>query len=445
MHSGRWWERLSAAGHRIHYEIFERDLHTAPPLVIAAALPPRIGVQVWRGIWSHGLPMRAAALTYITLVSLVPTLAVGFAMFKAFGGLDQAKAVLLPRLLEYIAVGSQAMVQSGIEEVLTNLHGGALGGVATIVLLASVVFLLSGMEDAFNHIWEVTRPRSWMWRIAIFWTLVTVTPTLLALGLTLPATVARLAPIAFDPAELGALGVLVSLVLPLVLIWLGFALLYFFAPNARVSPNAAAVGAVIGGTLWWAAFHAYADFSGMAVAYSKVYGSLGTVFVFLFWLFLTWVIVLGGAEVAAAVQYVPWTPTAEPREVSQATRELLALRVMAAVARRFRDGGPPPTVEDLRAEVHAPGLLTTDAVHQLVATDLLAEVGFSGRLVPLRDPARTSPADVLHALRHRGVEAIWDAEDPTTQALERWQRDADDAAAAVTGPISVLDLAAART
>lgn len=442
MHPDRLWAWLRSASHRLEHAVFERDLSTAPLPVVVAALPLRIGAQVWRGIWAHGLPMRAAALTYVTLVSLVPTLAVGFAMFKAFGGLDQAMAVLLPRLLDYIAVGSQETVKSGIEEIFAHLHGGALGSVATIVLLASVVFLLSGMEDTFNQIWEAKRPRSWMWRIAVFWTLVTVTPTLVTLGLTLPATVARLAPITFDPSEFG---VMVSLVLPLILVWLGFAMLYFFAPNARVSPNAAAVGAAVGGTLWWLAFHAFGDFSGMAVAYSKVYGSLGAFFVFLLWVFLTWVIVLGGAEVAAAVQYVPWTPSAEPRDVSQATRELLALRVMAAVARRFRDGVRPPTIDELRVEVHVPGLLTSDAVHQLVTADLLAEVGDEGRLVPLRDPARLSPGDVLHALRHLGVEAIWHADDPTTRALERWQQSADHAAAAAAGPISVLDLAAARS
>ncbi len=437
--------RIRGLGHRARHAVFERDLSNAPPWIIATALPLRVGVQVWRGMWTHGLPMRAAALTYVTLVSLVPTVAVGFAMFKAFGGLDQAKTILLPKLLDYIAVGSQAMVKTGIDEILANIHGGALGGVATIVLLASVVFLLSGMEDTFNQIWEVTRPRSWMWRIAVFWTLVTVTPTLVAIGLTLPTTMAQLAPIAVDPADLGTLGVMVSLVLPLVLIWLGFALLYFFAPNARVSPNAAVVGAIVGGTLWWIAFHAYTNFSGMAVAYSKVYGSLGVPFLFLFWLFVTWVIVLVGAEVAAAVQYVPWTPSAEPGDVSQATRELLALRVMAAVAHRFRDGAPPPTIDDLRHEVHVPGLLTSDAVRQLVRVGLLAEIGDEGRLVPLRDPARTSPTEVLQALRHLGVEAIWDAEDATTLALERWQRDTDDAAAAATGRLSVLDLAAARS
>lgn len=442
MHSDGWWASARRAGHRLRHAVFERDLSDAPAHVVLAALPLRVAVQVWRSVWTHRLPMRAAALTYVTLVSLVPTIAVAFAMFKAFGGLDQAKALLLPRLLDYIAVGSQAMVKSGIEEVLANIHGGALGGVATIVLLGSVVFLLSGMEDTFNQIWEVTRPRSWMWRIAVYWTLVTVTPTLVLLGLALPSTVARLAPIPVDPTQFRVLAVMVSLVLPLVLIWIGFALLYIFAPNARVSPNAAAVGAVVGGTLWWIAFHAYANLSGMAVAYSKVYGSLGAFFVFLFWLFLTWVLVLGGAEVAAAVQYVPWTPSAEPRDVSQATRELLALRVMAAVARRFRDGLRPPTIDELRQEVHVPGLLTSDAVQQLIAVELLADVGDEGRLVPLRDPARTSPAEVLHALRHRGLEAIWDAEDATTRALERWQRDAE--ASAATGTISVLDLATAR-
>jgi membrane protein len=444
MQSDRWRAAFADRRRRLRHTIFERDLSTAPPHVLAVALPLRIATRVWGSVWAHGLPIRAAALTYLTLVTLVPTIAVAFAMFKAFGGITQAKAVLLPKLLEYIAVGSQPMVKSGIEEVLNNIHGGALGGVATLVLLASVVFLLSGMEDAFNHIWEVTRPRSWMWRIAVFWTLVTVTPTLVTLGLTLPATVERLASINVHPAALGALGVMISFVLPLVLIWLGFALLYFFAPNARVAPSAAVVGAVVGGTLWWLAFHAYANFSGMAVAYSKIYGSLGAFFMFLFWLLFTWVIVLGGAEVAAAVQHVPWTPSAEPRDLSQSTRELLALRVMAAIARRFSEGGRPHTVEELRREVHAPGLLTTDAVGQLLAAELLAEVGEDCRLVPLRDPARTSPSEVLHALRHVGLHAIWDADDPATQALERWQRDADDAAAARSS-VSVLDLATARS
>jgi membrane protein len=442
----RWWNWVVGLVGRARHEIVGRDLSAAPASTLLVLLPLRVGVHVWHGIRSHQLFIRAAALTYVTLVSLVPTLAVAFAMFKAFGGLDTAKAQLIPKLLDYIAVGSQSIVEARIEEVLANIHGGAIGGVGTVFLLGSVVFLLSGMEDAFNKIWEAPRPRSLFRRITVYWTLVTITPTLLMLGLTLPTTLGRIAPVVWAPEQIGAFGVLVSLVLPLVFIWLGFSLLYFFVPNARVAPNAAVIGAMVGGTLWWGAVHAWTNLSGMAIAYSKIYGSLGVLLVFLFWVFLTWLIVLGGGEVAASVQHVAWTPAvAEPQQVSQSTRELLALRVMAAVARRFRDGDAPATITHLCAEVHAPGTLTAHAVHQLRTAGLLGDVGTEGRLVPLRDPACTSPADVLHALRHCGEHAIWDRDDPTTRALARWQEDVDRAAADAAPRISVLDLAVARS
>jgi hypothetical protein len=119
------------------------------------------------------------------------------------------------------------------------------------------------------------------------------------------------------------------------------------------------------------------------------------------------------------------------------------MRVMTAVARRFRDGAPPLLADELPAEVHAPAFLTNEAVQQLCEAELLAEVGELRRLLPQRDPTVLSPTDLLQALRHSGDEAIWDADDPTTIALARWQADADGAVARASAVTSVLDLAAA--
>jgi membrane protein len=429
----------------VRHQVLERDLSSAPWLERALLLPLRIGALAANNMGRHQLPTRAAALTYVSLFCVVPTLAVAFAIFRAFGGLEWARTEIMPRLLQYLAAGSQAVVEAQIQAFLDNIHGGALGGLGVVLLLGSAIFLVVGVEDAFNRIWESPRSRSPIRRMTMYWTILTVPPLLLVGGLRLPAVLQRTAIVQWAIDHSHTLTVLIALVLPLLLIWLGFTLLYVFVPNTRVSPVAAGLGAFVSATLWWTALrYAYAGVAAMGITYSKIYGSLSALPIFLFWLFLTWLIVLLGAEIAAAAQHVPLTPArTTSRPVSQATRELLAMRVMTAVARRFRDGAPALLADELPAEVHAPAFLTNEAVQHLCDAELLAEVGETRRLLPQRDPTILSPTDLLQALRHSGDEAIWDADDPTTKALARWQADVDGAADRANAVASVLDLAPA--
>jgi membrane protein len=426
---------------RLRHEVFSRDLATAPRSERALILPIRVAILSATGVFRHQVLVFAAALTYISIVSLVPTLAVAFAMFKAFGGLDQAQRVLMPKLMAYVAVGSQAEVEAKIQEFIDNVQSGTIGSLGIVVLLLVVVFLLSAIEYAFNQIFETPRSRAWLHRIAAYWTLVTVTPTALLIGIGLPATLRRFAPTAWQMLDGTSLGFLLGLVLPLFIVCLGFALLYYFIPNARVSPLAACMGALVGGSLWWMAVHSYAYYAQLAVAYSKIYGSLGVVPIFLLWIWLTWLIVLLGAEVAAAVQYSPTAPlTPDVRPASQSLRELLSLRVMAAVARRYDAGLPPATADELCAETHAPSRLVVDVVHQLREAGLLLE-STDGKLVATVDPKRIAPTDILHALRHHGDDSVWAERDDTTEALARWQAE-QDAAAGATPRVTLLELPA---
>lgn len=432
---------LLALVERLRHQVTERDLAHAPLADRALIVPIRVAILAWTGIQRHQILVNAAALTYVSIVSLVPTLAVAFAMFKAFGGLEQAKRVLMPKLMAYVALSSQAEVETRIQQFIDNVQSGTIGSVGIVVLLFIVVFLLSGIENAFNQIFETPRARSFLHRVAAYWTLVTITPAALLIGVTLPPTIRRFAPTAWAMLEASPLGFLISLVLPLVLVCLGFALLYYFIPKARVAPHAAVIGAGVGGLLWWIAVHGYTYYATQAVVYSKIYGPLGVVPIFLLWVWLTWLIVLLGAEVAAAVQYKPTTPLSrDTRPASQALRELLALRVMAAVARRYEAGEPPATVDDLCAETHAPSRLTVDAVNQLRAAELLLE-STEGKLVATIDPKRLSPSEILHAMRHHGDDTVWPEHDATTEALARWQAE-QDAASSATPRVSLLELPA---
>jgi hypothetical protein len=191
---------------RLRHEVVGRDLADAPLSERALILPVRVAILAGIGIFRHQILVFAAALTYISIVSLVPTLAVAFAMFKAFGGLEQAQRVLMPKLMAYVAVGSQAVVEAKVQEFVDNVQSGTIGSVGIVVLLFVVVFLLSAIEYAFNQIFESPRPRAFLHRVAAYWTLVTITPTALLIGVGMPATLKRFAPAAWTMLDGTTLG-----------------------------------------------------------------------------------------------------------------------------------------------------------------------------------------------------------------------------------------------
>ena len=429
----------------LHQVVWERDLAGVSPWRRGAVLTARVLALAVRGWNRHEIFTRAGALTYVTIFGLVPTIAVALAMFKAFGGLDQAKEILLPRVLAYIAVGAHDDVRLRIEEFIDNIHGGALGGAGTVFLLVSVASLLAEIEQAFNAIWEVARSRTLLQRLTIYWTVTTVTPTLLVAGLALPTAVRHLAPFEWVLGWTGGEAFTVSVALPLLFVWAGFMLLYRFVPNTWVDIRAALLGALVAGSLWIAAVWGYAIYASQAVSYSSIYGSLAALPIFLLWLYLTWIIVLLGAEISFAAQHVPTTAVVpQARPLSQEARELLALRIMVVVARRFVCGEPAPTAADLAQEAETPPMPTQHAVECLRTAGLIVATEDDARLLPTRDPEHVSPADVLLALRRHGEAEIWGKKDETIHILERQLRAAEDAAHAAWGQATLADMALGR-
>src|SRR5262245_59945526 len=179
---------------RLRHEIAERDLADASFSERAILLPIRVVIIAITGIFRHQVLVFAAALTYISIVSLVPTLAVAFAMFKAFGGLEQARRVLMPTLMHYVAIGLQAAFGAKIQEFVDNVQSGSLGSVGIVVLLLVVLFLVSAIEYTFNQIFETPRTRGFLHRVGAYWTLVTVALTALLIGIGLPASLKRFSP-----------------------------------------------------------------------------------------------------------------------------------------------------------------------------------------------------------------------------------------------------------
>ncbi len=400
----------------------------------------RFGVAVLHGIERHELSTRAAALTYGTLFSLVPMLAVAFAMFKAFGGLEQAKDVLLPRLLSYIAVGSHGVVEQQIDGFIQNIHGGAIGSVGTVMLLLGVVSLMSQMEHSIDRVWEVPVGRSFLQRAAMYWTTVTVAPTLVLAGVSLPTTLARFEPLAWIVQ--GQVGqAIFSVLVPLALVYLGFTTLYLLVPNTHVPIRAGVIGGVVGGSLWLTAVYGYALYASVTVTYSKIYGSLGALAIFLLWIYVTWMIVLLGAEVAALVdRLATLDDTDDVPQPSPAARELVALRVMSAIARSFIAGTGAVTQNEIALQIPLQRGLVAGAVAELRASDSLILEDATGRLAPARDPHGLSAAAVIAALRDHGDPARWHADDQAGREIETLGRRAGEASDRVWGAVTLEQL-----
>jgi membrane protein len=344
------------------------------------------------------LKLRAAALTYVTLLSLVPALAVAFSLFTAFGGLDTLGERLKELLLQSLVVSQQETVTQYLDRFISSANAGRLGLIGTGFLVLTVIALVSDIERAFNDIWGVTRGRSWIKRFQVFWPLITLGPILMALTFSFAAAVAASDVVrSLEEHLIGAQFIGRFGATALTCLFFGF--MYQLVPNTAVRWDAALIGGVVGGLLWSVAQQLYATYAANAITYSAIYGSLSAVPLFIVWVYLSWNIALLGAVMTFAVQSAR---TFEPeRRVSQHERELVAAQVALAVAMRYSQGHGPVPAQRLIDDANVPPRIANQVLEELVDAEVLAEANLGDGIgfLPARPPDQTTLYDVLRALR----------------------------------------------
>jgi membrane protein len=355
----------------------------------------RIGRYVFalcRDLFDGQISMRAMSLVYTTLLSLVPILALAFSVLKAFGAHD----TLAPLLTEFLRpLGSQA------DDVVNNILGfvdkmkiGVLGSVGVSLLLYSAVSLIQKVEASFNFIWRITRPRPLAQRVGDYLSVLMVGPVLVfsAIGLTASVSsnsvVAKI--IAIEP--FGMLFYSLTKLLPYVLIVGAFTFLYNFVPNTRVRWQAAAGGGLFAGVSWQASSVLFASFVGSATNYNAIYSGFAIFIFLLIWLHLGWLILLLGCQLAYYLQHpAQLAPDREVPALSGRGAEFLTLMIMSLSGRRFLDGAPGLTQEELARALNAPPEHVAQAVDVLLHQGLLVEAG--------RKRTQLHPAMDLDAIR----------------------------------------------
>lgn len=263
----------------------------------------RVVAAVVRGYRQNQLALRATALAYTTLLSLVPLLAVMFSLFKAFGGLDRAMEPVKKFILTNLATGTGDVVIRALDQFIENFRSGAVGLIGFLLLILSLVSLLSSIESAFNHIWGISKSRSFIRRFTTYWAMITIGPVLLGITLTLTGALQNNRLVTQILSLSGAEQFLVGKI-PWLVTWLLFSVLYLVMPNTTVRIRSALIGGILGGTAWELAKWGYTLYATKVLTYSALYGSLGIVPIFLVWLYYTWLVVLMGAQVACSDQTV---------------------------------------------------------------------------------------------------------------------------------------------
>jgi len=365
----------------------------------------RVAHMLLRELLGGQLNLRAMSLVYTTLLSIVPLLAVSFSVLKGFGVHNQIEP-LLYNFLE--PLGPQgAEITEKIIYFVENVKVGVLGSIGFGMLIYTVVALVQKIEAAFNFVWQIDHLRPLSQRISNYLSVILLGPALIFIAISLSATVLgndwtqRL--ITIEP--LGTLVFYSSKLVPYVLVSLAFTLIYVFIPNTRVQFRAALVGGVIAGVIWKFTGWGFAAFIASSSKYAAIYSSFAIMILLLIWMYLSWLILLAGSQIAFFVQFPKYMTMNRVRFIlSSRLREQLALQLMYLVAYNHHHDRPPWNLDQFAEYLNIPGEPVHRMVRVLVDAGYLIEISDDDPPIylPLHDIDTTRLVDLLNDIRVSG-------------------------------------------
>ena len=390
---------------------------------------------VLRDIASGQLNLRAMSLVYTTLLSVVPLIAVSFSALKAFG----VHEYIEPRLYGFLEplgpIGAEWT--DNVMDLVKGVNPQVLGGVGMIFFIYTAISMVQKIEDAFNYVWYVSKPRSFATRLVEYSTVLIVGA--IAVGIAVKALVdfskEKLVVTIQESEALAPVLSFTDRLMPYAITILIFTFLYRFMPNTRVRFRSALVGGFAGGFLWATTAMIFASFVANSTSRQAVYASFAVAISALLWLYLNWLILLIGSQVAFYYQNPAYLRIGrrEPR-LSNEMRERIALNVMYLVGREFRN---PVLGVDLRSigrQLHIPTITLAPIALGLEASGLLT-TDEKEHLLPGKDLARISLQDILRVVRTDG--------ETGSHKVPRW----DDTIAELGGELdtAVADKLGSRT
>ncbi len=379
-----------------------------------------------RGFGEDQCQLRASALTFYSLLSVVPVVAMAFGIAKGFN-MDK---LLEERILESLQ-GQEEVATRIIEfshSFLENTQGGLIAGVGIAVLFWTIIKMLGNIESSFNDIWGIKKSRSFGRKFSDYLSIMLICPILLIMSSSITVIIASQVTMIMD--KLSFLGpvadaIVFSLkILPYAVLWGVFTFVYMFMPNTAVKFRSAFVAGIIAGTIYQGVQWAYINFQVGVSKYGAIYGSFAALPLFLMWLQVSWLIVLFGAEVSFAEQNVE-TYEYEPDclKVSHSFKRLLALSIVHLCVKKFHHAQEPLTADDIAHELEMPIRLAREVLYDLTESGVLSEVKINDSKVSAYQPASDiedfTLFHIVNKLDQYGIDNIPIAETEDVKKLKK--------------------------
>ncbi|VBB47650.1 putative ribonuclease BN [uncultured Desulfatiglans sp.] len=377
------------------------------------------------GFLKDGCQLRASALTFYSLLSIVPILAVVFGIAKGFG----FEAALRSQLMQYLE-GQEDVLERAISfshALIETTQGGLIAGIGLIFLFWAIIKMISNIEAAFNTIWSLPSGRSFGRKVSDYLSLMLICPLLFVIASALTVFIeSQIRILAEHITLLGPVNPFIFKtlrLLPFVVIWFLFTFLYAFLPNTRVKTVSAAVGGFLGAAFYQIFQWIYITFQINVAKYNAIYGSFAALPLFLFWLQISWILVLLGAEIAYAHQHVKNSEFGpDCRRMPIAFRKLLALAIMHTLVKHFPTHDKRWNMERIALKLETPMRCVQEVLGDLLEADLITErVGdrkSAPTYMPARDPAILTVSYVLNRLEDNGARDLPVSESPDTLRIQ---------------------------
>jgi len=402
----------------------------------------RIIILTLRGFDEDKCFFRASSLTFYTLLSIVPVAAMLFGIAKGFG----FERILRKELFERFPGEAQQEVLVKVieyaESMLEATKGGLIAGIGLVVLFWSVIKVLSYIESSLNDIWKIKENRTWGRKFSDYLAVMIISPLLIIVSSS--ATVFITSQITQLTNQIKLLGMISPLIflsfklIPYVLIWILFSVIYILMPNTKVNLKAGLVAGIVAGTIFQVTQLAYISFQVGTAKYNAIYGSFAALPLFLMWVQISWWVVLFGAELSFASQNVE-TFEYEPdsHKVSFAFKKVLTLQITHQLIKNFEKGDRPLTDTEISNRLKIPIRLVHDILYDLVESRVVAETrtredqkfGYQ----PARDIHTLTIKFVVDAIEQNGTNSIPVARNEEfgalSAAIEKFREDMENSPA----------------
>ncbi len=337
----------------------------------------RILVLAFKGFREDKVQLRASALTFNTLLSIIPVAAIAFGIAQSFGFNERLEIEIRNALVGHEEVMNWILQTT--ENFLKSSSGSFIAGIGLLILLWSVMQVLNHIEKSFNHIWQIKKSRPWVRKFADYLSILILAPVFIVLSgsftVYLNAKMSSISDQAMFMSTIKPALIFLLKFIPYVIIWLVFTMLYMIMPNTRVKFKSALVAGIIAGTIFQIVQLLYINSQIGVSKYSAIYGSFAAFPLFIVWMQISWLVVLMGAEISFANQNVNrYEFEYESLNINSYQKRILTLLILNMIVRKFIAGDNPLTASEISKNIQIPVRLARDILYKLVEAGLITEI-----------------------------------------------------------------------